>query len=189
MNKKKMEKRFLFCKLSVFLILILALASLLCACGWGEVDTMDKDRRNANQKFQNILEAVQKRDDSTLRSLFSKESIQNTHNFDEKTGELFSYFQGDVESVNDWGGCYVETSKEDDNIYQVIEATYDVKTTEGVFRFAIQYISQDSSNPKNVGVNSLYVIRVEANEVLEYAYWGDGRFASGIHIDIPNEIG
>lgn len=174
-------------KCSALLFVVVMLSALLCSCALGgEGVTMDKDQRKVNQKFEEVLTALQTQDSSTLRLLFSEESLQKAEAFDETVPELFVYFEGSVESVNDWGACYVETSKEDNQIVQSMEATYDVKTTKGDFRFAVRYVAQDTVNPNNVGIHSLYIVKAQDDSSLEYAYWGDGKFTPGIHIGIPN---
>ena len=147
---------------------------------------MDRDQKIANDKFEKILESIQSKNEDMMISVFSKESLKKIGSLDESVNALFDYFNGTVESYDDWVGPFVETTKENDQTIQIMEATYDVKTTECTYRFAIRYLSEDTENANNIGVQSLYVIKMEDDIGPEYAYWGDGKFTSGIHIGVPN---
>lgn len=147
---------------------------------------VDYDRKIANKKFEELTSAIQMRDEEQLTSLFSKESVKTSVEFDKAIEELFDYFEGSVESYDDWGGLYVSTEREEDQVLQVIESSYDVITTESEYRFAIQYVTKDTLNPDQVGVRSLYVIKMEDDTDPQYAYWGDGKNTPGINIGIPN---
>ena len=173
-------------KMSVlFLTLILELFLSACSLG-GNGMIMDNDQKIANDKFEEIIEVIQSQNSDMLTALFSKESIDNEETFNNSVEKLFEYFTGTVESYDDWGACHVETTKEDDQILQIMESTYDVKTTECEYRFAVRYIAKDTVNSDNVGVQSLYVIRMQDDIYTEYAYWGDGKYTPGINIGIPN---
>ena len=99
---------------------------------------------------------------------------------------MFVYFQGSVKSFDDGAGPFVETTKEDGLVYQLMESSFVVKTDICEYRFAMQYITQGCA--ENVGITSLYVIRTTDDGNLDCVYWGDGMFTPGIHIAIPNAI-
>ncbi|MBO5321264.1 MAG: DUF5104 domain-containing protein [Clostridia bacterium] len=171
----------------LFLLSILISAIVLSSCSGGEGNlSLDKDFSVAKEKNEIILEALESQSNELLTMQFSTEYVNNTSGFSATVEELFDYFNGEVLSYNDWGGPLVETTKENDQVFQTMEATLDVQTTECEYRLAIKYVTKDTSNPKNVGVHSLYVIKANDDICLEYAYWGDGKFTPGINIGIPN---
>lgn len=147
----------------------------------------NNEQKIANKKFDEILEALETKDKEQLTALFSKESLRVAEEFDSSVNELFDFFEGEVESYDDWGAQEVSTSYENDEIIQIIESTYDVKTTDCEYRFAIIYIYKDTADSDNVGVKSLYVIKKEDDIDPEYAYWGDGKNTPGININVQNE--
>lgn len=171
------------------LLLVVLLGISLCSCVLKEESMMkNKDRRTADKQLQMIMDAIQTHDREKLLSLFTEDSYYEANKSDETVEELFDYFRGEIKELDDWGGPYVETSRENDYIIQIAESTYDIKTTVSEYRFAIRYIIQDTKNPQNIGVESLYIIRTADDTDTSYAYWGDGTFAPGIHIGIPNSI-
>ncbi len=146
--------------------------------------SLNNDQKVANNNFEQLLQSIQSKDKALLSSLFSSSGKNNC--FSQSADELCNYFVGDVLSYNDWGGPYVQTDYEQGNVKEVMESTYDVKTTECDYRFAIRYIVRNNIYSESVGIESLYVIKREDDTLLKYAYWGDGKFTPGINIGIPN---
>lgn len=174
-------------KKEAVMFLILVIAMLLISCSLGE-NTMliDKDHRIAHKQIEELLEAIQSKNKEKLISLFSENCLIKVQVLDESVEELFDYYEGCYESYDDGAGPFVETTKENDEIYQIMESSFEVKTTKCDYRFAIQYVTQDSTNADNVGIQSMYVIKMQDDTHLEYAYWGDGKNTPGINIAIPN---
>lgn len=169
------------------ILLTLAVGIMICACAnRGDSMILDDDRTIANKKLEEVLTAVQKQDKDTLTALFSADSLKNVEMFHAQIDELFTYFEGDIESYNDWGGPVVETAREYFKVHEAMESNYDVKTTKGSYRIAIRTITRDSWDSNNVGIQSLYIIKLEDDPLPQDAYWGDGEFTPGINIGIPN---
>ncbi len=149
---------------------------------------VDNDQRTAEEKVEEVLNAIQSKNNDMLTSLFSEVSLNKAATFDESVQELFDYFEGTVESYDEDGiGTFADTTKEIHRIVQIMESSCDVETTECKYRFAIQYVTKDTANRRNLGLHSLYIIKVQDDDTYpEYAYWGDGEFTPGIHIGIPN---
>lgn len=167
--------------------LVLLIIIVLSSCySRGSSRLFDTDGVVAKQKIEKILDVVKKQDRDELVLLFSKASINKAELFDESIIDLFDYFRGDVISIDDWGGPYVETSQENGEVFQVTEATFDIETTECEYRVAIRFVSRDTKSVDNIGVESLYVIKMEDDAYPESAYWGDGKFTPGINIGISN---
>lgn len=101
---------------------------------------------------------------------------------------LFDYYGGDFVSYNNWGGPGVEETREDGYRLKEFYSTYDVKTSERTYRFAMQDVTIDIVNPDNVGIRSLYVIKMEDDTDPLFAYRGDGKNTPGINMNIKNYI-
>ena len=146
----------------------------------------DNDHQKALELIETVLKTIQDKDDDKLKSLFSQTTLKQLQSYKESVDELFTYFQGSVKSFDDGAGPFVETTKEDGLVYQLMESSFVVKTDVCEYRFAMQYITQ--GHEENLGITSLYVIRTTDDKNLDYIYWGDGKFTPGIHIAIPNYI-
>jgi hypothetical protein len=138
-----------------------------------------------------VLEAIKNKDSDALKAMFSKNAIVRAENFDQNITDLFGYYQGDFVSYNDWGGPGAQGGINEDGSgrdWKLLESTYDVKTTSGEYRFAIYEFVQDTADPDNVGVWSVYVIKMEDDSYPEYAYWGDGKETPGINVGLKNFV-
>ena len=148
---------------------------------------INDEKKTSDIVLKNILEAIQTNNIEQLISQFSKSTLDDVDNIYLKANELFDYFNGDVVSYNDWlGGPYVETSKDDKYVFQLMESTYDIKTTKCDYRLAISYVTKDTENNDNIGLHSLYIIKLEDDLNPDLAYWGDNKFTPGIQIGIKN---
>ena len=146
----------------------------------------DYDKNIANQEFEKVLNALVKENAEMLKLLFSQETLNTEKEFDNSVEQLFNYFDGEIKSYEDWGGPYVSTVKDDGDVIQIMKSTYDLKTSTCDYRICITYVYKDSTNTNNIGIKSLYIIKAEDDLNLQYAYWGDGIDAPGIHIGVPN---
>ena len=171
--------------LILFLTVITLIFLYSCSFG-GKMGIIDNDQRIAQETIEEILNAIQSKDKNTLKSLFAKNSLTEMQSFEESAEKLFNYFEGTLKSYDDGAGPFVETTKDENQILQLMESSFAVKTDKCEYRFAIQYITKDTACADNVGVHSLYLIKTNEDINLEYVYWGDGQFTPGIHVAIPN---
>ena len=184
-------------KFQLFIIFII-LTLLLSSCSMGGTvmsqinETINSlasqlpknDVNIANARFEQILDSLKNRDTTAMKNVFSKKAISDAANLDESITALFDFFQGEYLSHNDWGGPISDAGKNDDGTgreWKTLRSTYDVETSKEKYRFAIEEYIADTSNPDNVGVYSLYVIKTEDTDV-SFAYWGDGYWTAGINI-------
>ncbi len=146
----------------------------------------DDDHQKAQNLIKTVLKVIQDKDAEKLKDLFSQTTLSQLQSYDESVNELFNYFNGSVESFDDGSGPLVETTKEDNLVFQLMESSFVVKTNDYDYRFAMQYVTQGKE--EDIGLISLYVIKTIDDENLDYMYWGDGNFKPGIHVAIPNTI-
>ena len=172
-----------------WMALLMALATIsMSAYSLGGGGLFDSDNQIANARKEKVLEALQSKDESALKALFSKSAIADAKNFDDGMKSLFDYYEGDFVSYNNWGGPGVEETREDGYRLKEFYSTYDVKTSERTYRFAMQDVTIDIANPNNVGIRSLYVIKMEDDTDPLFAYRGDGQYTPGINMNIKNYI-
>ena len=146
------------------------------------------DSQIINGEFDKVLEASQNRDAYFLKSLFSEEAISKSEAFDSNVELLFEYFQGVNASYEDNGALTVEESNEDGIRKKVIRKTYDVTTSMETYRFAISFVVDGVDDVNNLGIWSMYIIKMKDDSDPTYAYWGDGKDSPGINIGIRNVI-
>lgn len=176
--------------------LVVALALLLTSCslgnlGVGKILFATNDREKANESFEKVISAIENQDNDALRSLFSTHVLRDTQDWDRSANELFSYFQGTLVSYDDWNGHEVSSGINDDGsgrCWKTLHSTYDVKTTQDEYRFAIELVLVDTEDADNVGIRSLYVIKLADDTDPTFAYRGDGKNTPGIHINKKNVI-
>ena len=172
--------------LALLLTLIIVIYFCSCSVG-GNMKFIDDDHRIAQEKIEQVLDAIVTEDSASLTALFSKYSIDKAQSFEKSVEELFNYFEGTVESYDDGAGPFVETTREGNRMIKIMESTCEIKTTEQKYRLAIRFTINNTTNQDEIGVESLYIIKAEDDKYLDEAYWGDGKFTPGINIGISNE--
>lgn len=164
----------------------LVITLLFTSCGG--LGMFNNDKEVANAQMDKILNAIQKKNRTELESMFSKKAIVEAENFDQSISDLFDYFQGDFISYNDWGGPSGDETWDYGNKQKILYLSYDVKTSNQEYRFAIQDFTVDTANKNNVGIWSLYIIKMEDDTNPRYAYGGDDKSTPGINIGIKSPL-
>ena len=151
----------------------------------------DNDQKISDKKMEQILDAIINRDKSTMEKLFSKKSIAEVKDLDGSISKLFDYFQGNFISYNDWNAVNADGGINDPGTgrsWKCLYSTFDVKTTKITYRFAIKEFIQDTANSDNVGICSLYIIKMEDDTDKQFAYRGDGKDTPGINFNVKNVL-
>ena len=185
-----MQKKYVFT-----LTFSLLLAILLCSCSLGSIfksilGIVSNNRRADAEEYAimiKVLNAIQSRDENALRKLFSSKTVEQVDGFNQSMEDLFDYYQGEYLSL-DWKGSGGGEKWDYGKKQKYIGFSYDVKTTKNEFRFSIDYCSIDSADEDNVGIYSLYVIKMKDDTDPQFAYGGDGKETPGINIGIKNTL-
>ena len=139
------------------------------------------DGAYAKGQLEKVLKALEEKDKETLTDMFSKTAIAKEDDWEKSLEELFDYYQGGfISSVDHCEGTTEEVQLEDKMKY--IDSSYDVKTSVGEYRFAIQDYTEDTEEKANVGILSLYVIKMKDDTDQGSAYLGDGKNTPGINV-------
>ena len=160
----------------VYLTLLIILVLLLTSCSSGDSNMVrdlfrKNEREAANERFEELVKAIQNQDSDSLKLLFSEKSLKESQNAEEDIQALLDYFQGGMNA--DGTGRY----------WKCLYATYDVETTQDQYRFAMEFMLQDTADADNVGIRSLYVIRLADDPNPQRAYRGDGENTPWININ------
>ena len=171
----------------LFIALFVIILEMCCSCNFGgKMVIVDNEHREAQKVIENFLNAVEKKDKEQIKTLFSENALKQAQYFDVSVDKLFDYCNGTVMHYDDGAGPFVETTKEEKWIYQVMESSFTVQMDTNEYRFALQFVTK--GEPDDIGISSVYVIKTSEDLNLDYLYWGDGLFTPGIQVAIPNEI-
>ena len=175
------------------MLIVLAVTVLFSACSLGEQSNLRReyfrsDQDTANDSFEKICKAVKSKDKVAMQKMFSKNAIGKSENFNTEMDDLFGFFQGQVLSYNDWGGPGTEETTDDGRDWKYIVSTYDVKTGVQDYRFAIRECVEDTGYPDNVGLWSIYIIKLQDDTDPKFAYRGDSKWTPGINFNIKNML-
>lgn len=148
--------------------------------------------RNNNELPQSIkqtLSACETKDIELAKSKFAPNALVVIDGFDDSFVLLSDYFTGTIIMHKDPNGG-PESTKEVDQGYcrEDKHWSLDVTTDKEEYRVAIHEVSMDTKNPDNVGIWSIYIIKMEDDTNPAYTYRGDGRYLPGIHIGIKNVL-
>lgn len=139
--------------------------------------TSDRDKESA--LMDQIIFCIENQAQSELAKYFaSRLTASNT--FEQQCTDLFAFYNGTMESY-EWMGGITERSKGPS--YKIVKRkiSYDVHTTDATYRFAILFCTMDTQDEENIGIQSLYIIRIEDTDPY-YSYWGDGNWTPGINV-------
>ena len=129
-------------------------------------------------RLENLLDELEEKDFDELKSLFT-ESTRQTENFDIWLQMLINYYNGKCYDYYDYEAIH---SSNDNNEKTTFTISYDIYTTEEVYRIYIKDIVYNVIDPKEVGIESLYIIKFKNDTTPEKRYVGDGKGTPGIHI-------
>lgn len=135
--------------------------------------------------FAWIIEALENEDHAALADLFSAYAVGSCEDIDRDISLLFNFFDGEMVEYKRYGPGS-SGSKDNGQYTKVIFATYDVTTTSGIYRIAIEFCTIHSLEPDKIGLTSLYIIKAE-NSNVDVAYWGKESWGAGIVIDSGKE--
>jgi len=160
---------------AVFIALLLVLTScsfLPDSTGDSKVTPRSGDEGDiANAKFEEVLMAIENKDGTMLKSLFSEKALAEAEDIDVGADYLFDLVQGDIVS---WEREAVTAGKSvrSGKVKRDIESWFVLTTTEGTYLFFILYYDEDTIDPSNQGVYALRGIRQE-DEATQYAPWNE----------------
>ncbi len=147
------------------------------------------DEKVAEKKAEQLFLAMESKDKEAIIELLSEVTINQALELDAQIDALFDYFDGEIVSYYDFcGGPYVSTSQENGLMTQYMESTYELKTTSCDYRICFGFTTIDDINEDNIGIKFIYIIKAADDPTPDYAYRGDGKMTSGIHIGLIYEF-
>lgn len=133
-----------------------------------------------------IFAAIKTYDENKMVDIFAPASTVDKESFLKSVNELFEYCGAcEVLSLK-LGTINSDVLSENGNRKLIYVFSYEVITNTDAYRVFIKATRTDSLNEKNVGVNSLYIIRFEDDTDTSTAYKGDEKYTEGINIGIKS---
>ena len=167
---------------------LLGLATVITLCGCSVKETIHRISNYkspdsmADETLENIFDAMKEQDANAIVQLFSEKAIAEAEGLEKSAEELCTFFQGDVQSIDDRMGPSYRLSK--DNKVQMIWPNYDIYTTDGVYRVEFCEYTEENEEPDMLGVWCFYIIKAEVDEDLWRPYSPTDDELPGIHIGV-----
>ena len=164
-----LSKRYSMKRYGILLVFILLQLSSCTGRETSLARLYDTDAQTADKRLEQLLTAIEDKDELAIKSMFSKKALIEADDFDESVNYLFEFFEGQVR----------EKGKSYPAVYEKKEAGIHTKKslwwnyvqtdkTKYVFIF-IEYI-ENTEDPDIIGLYSLRVIKEEDEEALFTSY-------------------
>lgn len=146
----------------LLLLAVIVISSSSCV-GGSRTEMLNKasDEDIANEKLGKIIDYIENKDEEGLKSMFSKRALDETEDFSESAGLLFSFFEGEMVSWENDSGPHVRKSSNYGEVIKEVDSYYHVETDKETYFFLINDFQIDDSNADNEGVNMLLVVLAE----------------------------
>lgn len=139
------------------------------------------DGEQADALFAQIIAAIESQDSETMKAFFAAYVIDAAEDIENDISSLFDFYEGEMTTYKRYGpGSH--TTKEGSEYTKEIFASYDVTTTTGIYRIAINFCTVDYENANRMGLTSMYIMKAE-NSDMNFAYWGGDVWDAGIVIE------
>lgn len=124
---------------------------------------LKSDREIAYETLTKVVDAIETKDATAIKSLFSKKAIEESKTIDEDIELLFEFYEGNAEkfTVEDIGYPFVEKEREDNWEIEYFEQWDKVKTDKNEYVIDIQYYTENTKNPNLIGVEAIGIIKTQ----------------------------
>lgn len=151
-----------------FILMMLAIMSCIAvfaSCSTRPEIGTKAAKKRSDQHLDRVLSAIQNKDILYLESLFSKKALSEVEDFDLGVQRLFAFFDGDVISY-EYQATGIDDSKRNGIRTTKKRWWYLVNTSAGEYLFFFLEYPRDESDPSNVGLYMLQVIKAEDKATL-----------------------
>lgn len=140
--------------------LIMISSLFLSSCKVGATVYYDDDQK-ADARLEQVIEAVENHDKEALRTMFSKQALDEAEDLEGRMDYLFEFVQGDIESWESIVSGAVDGLSEHGNKVKKVRSWYTVETDKEEYLFFILEYTEDTEHPENVGLYMLQVIKAQ----------------------------
>lgn len=159
--------------------LVAAVVLLLTSCSSHGVGVYDPYHGKLDDIFFGVTAAINDQEGEAIKALFAESVLQQDTDFDEDLEQLLGFVQGKIlssESKGHSGG----TSADNGEKVTREQSWYVVNTEQERYIFIIIACLEDTTDPDNIGVETLRVLR-EADKDQYFASWEDVK-TPGIYV-------
>lgn len=167
------------------IILIIFMIFVLTSCDMFEKNNIYGDHETCDMLMKKLTTYLNNDDYDNAKSLFAPR-IYSLDTFESDLNELIEYYDGEATDIRG----LVDTGHYSNYDYEEKHhgMEYDVYTENETFRFNLIYIEIDSRSKKNVGIISLYVLKLSEDEYPDERYFGSPGREDGIYVAYPHII-
>jgi hypothetical protein len=170
----------------IMMLLLIVSVVFLCSCSLGgsrtEILNSSNDDEQAVARLEQVIKATKNKDKKALKSVFSKQTLEQADDFDNCMDDLFDFFQGEVNSWKKSSGPTVFESNDHGHKNKKVSSYYYVNTDKQKYFFLLEYCPVDTDYPNNIGIYLLLVVKAEDREKI---YDGDQKILYDGNKDIP----
>ena len=148
----------------------------LSSCSSYNVATRD-DKKIAETRLEEIIEALEKEDEEALKDMFSSNALKQANEIDSGIEYVMNFYEGKVISIE--GSLESSDSKNNGEVKSELKGFYIVTTDKD--EYIVFFIDQlvNTQNPDNVGLYMLQIIKLEDRD--KYFDWGNETICAGIY--------
>ena len=131
----------------------------------------------AKEKFEKIIEAIENNDPTSLKAMFSINTLKEVENIEVEIQCLLNIYKGKFESILESTPSGSGSLDKGVITYEIMGGGYLFKTDEGTYKLIFDDITVDS-DPDNIGLTRIVFFKEEDKELF---YNGDTRTGKGVH--------
>jgi hypothetical protein len=140
------------------------------------------DDKQAAARLEQVIKAIKNKDKKALKSMFSKQTLDQADDLDGSIDDLFDFFQGEVNLWKKPSGPTVFESNNRGHKKKEVNSYYYVNTDKQKYFFILKDYPVNTDEPNNVGLYLLLVVKAEDEEKI---YDGDQKILYDGNKDIP----
>ena len=128
--------------------------------GWME-KRVDDTKTAALATFEKIYAAIQTQDAAAMEALFSEKAHKESSDLKEQVLHLFKFIQGEILHCDTQSaGKNTGFTKSDGKRQTHARSTYEIETSADTYELFVLEYPQDEFDPENIGVYSMYCIKI-----------------------------
>ncbi|EHI97929.1 hypothetical protein CDLVIII_1227 [Clostridium sp. DL-VIII] len=168
---KKKNKIYILGKLMLIITMILGLTSCSLPIPPQFMYSPPNEEQQVEQQEKLVLDTINKRDVSAIKSLFSKSALTQIDDIDGNLKEFFNFYSG--EYVSSKYSCPIDDNFENGNHKKSFYLIISITTDKDSYVIACTDVISSPKNPDDVGICQLKIIR-DADADSSYAWHHSG---------------
>ena len=128
--------------------------------GWME-KYIGSSKTAALATFEKVYTAIQTQDAAAMEALFSEKAHKESSDLKEQVLHLFKFIQGEILHCDTQSaGQNTGFTKSDGKRQTHARSTYEIETSADTYELFVLEYPQDEFDPENIGVYSMYCIKI-----------------------------